>query len=357
MKLALITDQHFGVKNDSQIFLDFQKKFYDEVFIPYLIKNKITDVIDLGDTFDRRKYINFNTLSAVKEFYYEHLRRLGITVHIIVGNHSTYYKNTNDVNSPDLILREYDNIITYSNPQTVSFGGCDILMMPWINQENALQCFDAMKYSPAQIMMGHFELYEQALRRNFKFHEGIKLDDIKKYDHVYSGHYHQRITKGNFTYLGTPYEMYWDDCGVAKGFHVFDTTKRDVKFMKNPNSIYTKIYWNDTDETVDANVLLNHVKEHPEEFSNKFIKIIVKQKKNPYILDRYIDAIEQCNPHNVTIEDIIHHIESEEGDIEQIEDTLTYLKKYVNSMEDFSNKENLLNFIEELYIEAINLEE
>ena len=355
MKIALVTDTHFGARSDNLPFDAFFKRFYDEVFFPTLERENITTVFHLGDVFDRRKYINFNILKNCREYFFDKLKDK--EVYILAGNHDTYFKNTNDVNSPDLILREYDNIITYSNPQTVSFGGCDILMMPWINQENALQCFDAMKYSPAQIMMGHFELYEQALRRNFKFHEGIKLDDIKKYDHVYSGHYHQRITKGNFTYLGTPYEMYWDDCGVAKGFHVFDTTKRDVKFMKNPNSIYVKIYWNDTDETVDANVLLNHVKEHPEEFSNKFIKIIVKQKKNPYILDRYIDAIEQCNPHNVTIEDIIHHIESEEGDIEQIEDTLTYLKKYVNNMEDFSNKENLLNFIEELYIEAINLEE
>ena len=185
----------------------------------------------------------------------------------------------------------------------------------------------------------------------------MKRNGFDKFEHVISGHYHHRSTKNNITYCGTPYELTWSDYDDQKGFHVFDTTKRDVKFMKNPNSIYVKIYWNDTDETVDANVLLNHVKEHPEEFSDKFIKIIVKQKKNPYILDRYIDAIEQCNPHNVTIEDIIHHIESEEGDIEQIEDTLTYLKKYVNSMEDFSNKENLLNFIEELYIEAINLEE
>lgn len=357
MKLAFVTDLHIGVKNDSQVFLDFQKKFFDDVFFPYLKKNKIDTIVNLGDTFDRRKYINFNTLSKARTFLFDKMRNEDIMMHVIAGNHDTHFKNTNDVNSPDLILREYDNIVTYSTPQTVNFDGCDMLMMPWINPENALVCYDSMKTTNAQIMIGHFELYEQSLRRNFKFHEGIKLEDVKKFDHVYSGHYHQKITKGNFTYLGTPYEMYWDDCDVIKGFHVFDTEKRELKFIRNYNTIYRKIIWDGGPETSKLNDFLSDVKCNFERYENKFIKIIVKKKNNPYILDRFIDAIEQCNPHNVIIEDIVHHIESEEGDIEQIEDTLTYLKKYVNSMEDFDNKENLLTFIEELYIEAINLDE
>lgn len=355
MKIAFITDIHLGVKNDSQIFLDFQERFFSNVFFPYLKKNKIDIVINPGDTFDRRKYINFNTLSRARTFLFDKMRDEGITMHVIAGNHDTHFKNTNDVNSPDLILREYDNIITYSTPQTVNFGGCDILMMPWINPENVSDCYNAMKTTIAQIMIGHFELYEQSLRRNFKFHDGIKLDDIKKFDHVYSGHYHQKITKGNFTYLGTPYEMYWDDCDVHKGFHVFDTETRSLKFIRNHYTIYKKILWDDT--SINGTEVIEDVKHNKERYENKFVKIVVKKKNNPYILDRYIDAIEQCNPHNVTIEDIVHHIESEEGDIEQIEDTLTYLKKYVGAMEEFDNKENLLSFIEELYIEAINLEE
>ena len=356
MKLALITDQHFGVKNDSPIFLEHQKEFYETVFFPYLVENEIKQVIDLGDTFDRRKYINYHTLATVKNFYFDKLQELGITLHIIVGNHSTYYKNTNDVNSPDLILREYSNIVTHSSPQTISFGGCDVLMMPWVNPENAIECFQAMTDTSAQIMMGHFELAEQSLKKNFKFHEGISLKQLKKFDAVYSGHYHHKILKGNFLYLGTPYEMTWDDTNNTKGFHVLDTETRELEFIKNPLHIYSKIMWED-DGTYDINKILEGVKKHPEKHKNKYIKIVVKKKENPYILDRYVDAIEQCGPHNVLTEEITTHFAADEENIDKIEDTLTILKKHIEAMADFQQKEDLMACMEELYTEALNFEE
>jgi DNA repair exonuclease SbcCD nuclease subunit len=55
LKVAIITDQHFGARNDSNVFLDFFQKFYDNVFFPKLIEEKIDTVLILGDTFDRRK--------------------------------------------------------------------------------------------------------------------------------------------------------------------------------------------------------------------------------------------------------------------------------------------------------------
>ena len=54
MKIALITDQHFGGKSDSNSFNDYIEKFYTNQFFPYLKENNIDTVIDLGDTFDRR---------------------------------------------------------------------------------------------------------------------------------------------------------------------------------------------------------------------------------------------------------------------------------------------------------------
>jgi DNA repair exonuclease SbcCD nuclease subunit len=55
MKIAIITDQHFGARNDSQHFLDYYEKFYSEVFFPQIDSNDINNVLILGDTFDRRK--------------------------------------------------------------------------------------------------------------------------------------------------------------------------------------------------------------------------------------------------------------------------------------------------------------
>ena len=55
MKVAIITDQHFGARKSSRIFHDFFKKFYRNVFFPTLEKRGIKTVLDLGDTFDNRR--------------------------------------------------------------------------------------------------------------------------------------------------------------------------------------------------------------------------------------------------------------------------------------------------------------
>ena len=63
--VALVTDQHFGVRNNSQIFLEYQLKFYEDIFFPALEEYDVLDIIDLGDTFDRRKSIDFNIIKEV----------------------------------------------------------------------------------------------------------------------------------------------------------------------------------------------------------------------------------------------------------------------------------------------------
>jgi DNA repair exonuclease SbcCD nuclease subunit len=103
MKIAIITDQHFGARNDSPHFLDYYEKFYRDTFFPCLANNGITTVLILGDTFDRRKYINFYSLKRAKEMFFDELARNNLEVYMLAGNHDTYFKNTNDVNSIDLL--------------------------------------------------------------------------------------------------------------------------------------------------------------------------------------------------------------------------------------------------------------
>ena len=128
MKVALITDQHFGGKQDSQNFSNFIERFYREQFFPYLSENNIHHVIDLGDTFDRRKFVNFNTLDQVRQFYFDVLKDRDITLYSIVGNHSTYYRNTNSVNSSELLYGHYDNISVYPEAETIHVGEIDMVM-------------------------------------------------------------------------------------------------------------------------------------------------------------------------------------------------------------------------------------
>ena len=136
MKVAVITDQHFGARKNSKLFHDFFGKFYEEVFFPYLDANGITVCIDMGDTFDNRTGINYSALRWAKDNYFQLLRDRGINLTCVVGNHTAYYKNTNEVNACELLLREYDNVHVVSEYEELNIGGLDIAFIPWVNSEN-----------------------------------------------------------------------------------------------------------------------------------------------------------------------------------------------------------------------------
>ena len=134
MKIAIITDQHLDGRKGSLPFWNFWQKFYDEIFFPTIEREGITTILDLGDTFDNRKSVDFNTLSRVKENYFDRLRNYD--VHMILGNHTTYYKNTSKINSPELLLENYENITIYKDVEELSLGNKKFLMLPWINADN-----------------------------------------------------------------------------------------------------------------------------------------------------------------------------------------------------------------------------
>ena len=158
MKIAIITDQHFGARKNSKLFHDYFLKFYEDVFFPTLEKEGITTIIDMGDTFDSRKGIDFAALQWSKENYFDRLRDMGVTVHTIVGNHTAYYKNTNEINAIDLLLREYNNVKVYAETTSIVIDDCNILLVPWINKENEEKSVAMIQKSRASVCMGHLEL-------------------------------------------------------------------------------------------------------------------------------------------------------------------------------------------------------
>ena len=100
MKVAIITDQHFGARKSSRIFHEFFLKFYNKVFFPTLKKEKITTVFDLGDTFDNRRQIDLWAAKWARENYYDRLRDMNVEVHAVVGNHTAYFKDTMKILRP-----------------------------------------------------------------------------------------------------------------------------------------------------------------------------------------------------------------------------------------------------------------
>lgn len=352
MKIALLGDTHFGARGDSPAFHKHFKRFYDECFFPYLEKNNIEHVIQLGDVFDRRKFINFNSLKQSKEYFFDRLNR-DYKSWLLIGNHDTYFKNTNDVNSPVLLLNEYDNITLVTHPYETGFDGLSICMIPWICQENGIDCFNALQVTKAQIALGHFEIEGFEMHKGAYCDDGIKPDIFSKFDQVYSGHFHTKSTRGNITYLGTPYEMTWSDWGDQKGFGVLDTSTRELEFVPNPFNMFHKIWYDDNNKNMDEILAIDL-----EQYKDTIVKVIITNKLNPVWFDMFIEKLEKVNPADLQIvEDHLNlNLEDDQDIVNEAEDTLTILGKYVNQLDIKADKSRLENLLRSLYNQALSME-
>ena len=245
MKIALLNDTHFGARNDNPAFVKYFNRFYDEIFFPYIIQNDIKTLIHLGDVVDRRKFINFNTAHNFQENFWKRLWDLKIDTHIILGNHDTYYKNTNKVNFTHLI-KTFDGANEpwiYEKPATVNFDGLDILLLPWICPETEEESIYEIDNSHAEVAMGHLEIKGFEMHKGHFQEVGLEMDQFKRFDKVLSGHYHRKSDNGTIYYLGTQYEITWSDYQCPKGFHIFDTDTRELTRIPNPLTMFEKIIY------------------------------------------------------------------------------------------------------------------
>lgn len=348
-KVCLITDTHFGARSDSIPFDNFFCKFYMESFWPEIDKRGIKTIIHLGDCFDRRKYINFNTLKSCREYFFDQALKRDVEIIIIVGNHDTFFKNTNDVNSPHLLLRDYKNIKAFSEPRNFHIGDDLILLMPWICTDNYQQCMSAIKETKSSVMFGHLEIAGFQMYKGHENDEGFDPKLFEKFEQVFSGHFHHRSSGGNITYLGNPYELTWADYDDPRGFHIYNTSSKELEFIKNPFTIFEKVYYDDTLE----------VERSPSDFTDKHVKLIVVNKNDFYKFDQYVEAIYKANPLELKIIEDLSEFEADAlgADEVDLEDTLTLLSQYVDNLDTDANKDRIKTLMKTLYVEAQNYEE
>ena len=350
MKIALVTDTHFGARNDNQNVNDYFYKFYDDIFFPELEKRGITTCVHLGDVVDRRKFISFKIANDFRQRFINRFAELGIDLHIIIGNHDTYYKNTNEVNSmEELVGRDRCNI--YTGPEVVEFDGVPIQFIPWINANNYDESMSALSRSPAQIAMGHLEV------NGFEMHKGHFADGsydkelFRRFDIVMSGHFHHKSDDGQIYYLGTPYEIYWSDYEDPRGFHIFDTDTRELERIVNPYRLFEKVYYDDT--TTD------YTEYDMSKFKDMYVKVIVVNKKDLYQFDKFVDKLLQADAHEVKIVEDFSELDAEnvsDDIVENTEDTMTLLEKYIDELDVTMDKDRLKNTMRSLYTEAQDLE-
>ena len=342
MKIALITDQHLDGRKGSLAFWNYFQKFYDQIFFPTLEKEGVSTIIDLGDTFDNRKSMDFNTFNRVNENYFKRLK--DYKVHMILGNHCTYYKNTNRINSPELLLDQYKNIRIYASPEEITLGGKKFLMMPWINSGNKEECLKMISESQADIMCGHLECDGFEVTPGMKFEGGFNVSDFKNFKRVWSGHFHHKSKHGNVQYLGNPYQMFWNDYKDTRGFHIYDTESDKLKYIKNPFEIFDKIFYDDA--RVDYN------KQDVSDYKDKYIKIIVEEKRDYQMFETLVDRLYNVGAHDVKIVETLVDADAVDDVELNTKDTLTLLSEYIDEIDLQVSKPDLKKLMQSLYIES-----
>jgi len=352
-KAAIITDTHFGVRNDSKQFIEYFEKFYSNIFFPYLKENNIDVVFHLGDIVERRKFINYATLHEFKRIFIQPCIDNNIRLLGIVGNHDIHYRNTNEVNAMNELFN-HSSIKFYSEPEEINFDGCKIALLPWINNSNYEKSMEFVRTTDASIVFGHLEFSGFEMYRGISNLHGMETKPFDRFEFVFSGHYHTRSSKKNIHYLGNPYETTWNDYNDSRGFHIFDSDTRSLNFIQNPYKMFHKIWYDDSDKDTYKKIIESY---NFSTYEGAYIKVIVQKKTNPYWFDMMLDALYKSNPANVSIVEDNKNADmlTEEEIINEADDTLTLITKYVDSISVDVDKNNLKKLLADLYVEAQNM--
>ena len=350
MKIAILNDTHCGIRNSSDIFMDYQEAFYRDVFFPYLLENGITQILHLGDYYDNRKTINFKALTHNRKIFLEKLREYGITMDIILGNHDTYFKNTNEVNSLKELQGHYMNEVNLIlEPKVMDYDGCKIGLLPWVCSENEEESHEFINTCKADIIGAHLELQGFEMQKGMPCMDGMNPKLFERFEMVLSGHFHTKSSQGNIHYLGSQMEFFWNDCDDKKYFHVLDTDTREITAVHNPITIYEKIYYDH--ENMNKFKDLRYL-------DNKFVKVIVTNKGDAYEFERFIDRVQAQGIHELKIQEDFKEFIGENVEDEEIslDDTETIVYNYIDAVNTDLDKVRIKKEISDLMLEAQSME-
>lgn len=351
-KVALITDSHFGLRGDDQIFAEHINQFYKNQFFPYLQKNNINYIIHLGDIMDRRKFVNYLTAKQFRENFLEPIRLRKINTHMIIGNHDTVYKNTNDVNSMNELCQAYERYIRwYPEASEITIDGTKILLVPWINQQNFERTMTLIDKTDAQVCFGHLEIQGFGMYKGVVNHDGISPDIFNKFAIVASGHFHHKSTKRNINYLGAPYQITWSDYDDDRGFHIFDTNTFNLTHITNKEVMFHKIFYDDgtiTKKLIDQMDFTS--------LKNKYVKLIIQEKNDAYLFDYLVEKMEKAGIADLQVVDDHKHLDSVEMNeiVDETSDTMTMIDTFIKNRPDITEVDRVKRIVSELYNEAIS---
>lgn len=291
MKLAIIGDIHFNIKSGSKVFQKNIKKFCDNVLFPTLLDRDIKVVLQSGDIFDSRTSTNSEGLYNAKQCFFSPLDENDIHLHLILGNHDLYYKESLSINTPELVLSEYHKITIHKNPTTVKFGDINIDFLSWICDENREETLNYIAKSKSDYCFAHLELAGFKMSKSYIAEHGMDSTLFKNYKQVWSGHYHSKSQSGNILYVGNPSQDTWESVDEIKGFHIFDTETKEMEFIENPYNLYERVVYDDSKKSKNKSI----------DFKDKYVRVVVEHASDVDKFEKYIQDIWSQSPYDVKV--------------------------------------------------------
>lgn len=315
-EVAIITDTHFGVKNNSTYFLDMMESYYFDYFIPTIKSFGLNHIWHLGDFFENRKVIGVQTFNLIKKILDEiEKEHIGLTV--IKGNHDMFFNNTNKVSSIDPLFSRYSNIKIVHECEEIDFFGKKVMFLSWISPESRDRVNGRILETKCDVLCGHLKINNFEVIRGVVCETGMDQSMFDKFDRVLSGHFHVRSTNGRINYLGNPYQTTWGEAHDKKGFHVYDVVNDALRFVQNPSENYVIIRYED-DESFDF-----------DKFRNKIVRVYFDEY-DPEKFESFVDKLEKVC-YSYVIDDV-RETQIEDHESYCISDTTTLIKEWIDSM-------------------------
>ena len=216
MKVLLTSDLHVGLRNKNEIkFIDFSIDYINYIE-NYCIKNKIDYIFFLGDLLEKSSNVRHEYFTPLFRKLEEINKK--IKLFYILGNHDIYTKENDSLVEvfPGKIIKFQENIKI--NNIDFCFLSFTDKVLPKITGD----------YLMTHIPIESFKMDNYFVPKK-KFYPINLFKDFKK---VFSGHYHLHQKNKNIVYLGSPFQMGFNEENSKTGFVVLDTDIDDWKFVE-----------------------------------------------------------------------------------------------------------------------------
>lgn len=337
MKIALISDLHFGIKKSDIVFQKSQLKFFEKQLVEELKIRDIDTIFVLGDVFDTRQAVNVQTSNIVLKLFKETFR--DFKIHMIVGNHDLYYTDTTEVNSLKF-LNLLPNVKVYEEETQFELDGHSITMLPWITD------YKNVVLPSSEYCFAHLDISGFMMDKYNMCSSGLSVKNLTdNFKHVFTGHFHTRskkkIGKCTIEYIGSPYQLTRIDAGQDRGCTILNLDTAKTELIVNTESIrFVKLTYPDVPENIEEIVKNNIVDvDIPYECSDESKKIL-----------DYTQAINSAKPINITQnigkkpELTVEHAEEDLSNI----DLFSLFKTYVDQLDNI-NKDEIYKELTTLY--------